>query len=229
MSEFSVRLRASSDKLGAIRRQGAVEWPVAMIHRFEPGASRDTILLLHGTGGDENNLIELGREVAPQANLLSPRGQVPENGMPRFFRRIREGVFDEADLVRRAADLDRFVRDATRQYGLDPARIRAFGFSNGANMAAALLLLHPTLLAGAALLRAVLPLEPAAPPNLDGKPVLILAGRKDPYAPQKRVLDLVTRLRTAGATVDLRWSEGGHAPEPTEIDDLAEWFRGVLA
>jgi len=202
---------------------------LTMIHRFEPGSSRETVLLLHGTGGDENDLVGLGREIAPDANLLSPRGQVLENGMPRFFRRIREGVFDEDDLVRRAADLDRFVRDATLHYLLDPARIRAFGYSNGANMAAALLLLHPTLLSGAALLRAVLPLEPPTPPQLQGKPVLILAGRNDPYAPQKRVKDLATRLEAAGAKVDLRWSEGGHAPEPTEIDDVAQWLRSPMA
>lgn len=202
---------------------------LTMIHRFDPGDSLETVLLLHGTGGDENNLIELGREIAPDANLLSPRGQVLENGMPRFFRRIREGVFDEADLVRRATDLDRFVRDATQRYSLDPSKIRAFGYSNGANMAAALLLLHPTLLAGAALLRAVLPLEPPATPNLEGKPVLALAGRNDPFAPTKRVQDLADRLQTAGARVDLRWSDGGHAPEPAELDDLAEWFRRIPA
>jgi len=201
--------------------------PSSMIHRFEPGTSGDTVLLLHGTGGDENDLIGLGREVAPKANLLSPRGQVLENGMPRFFRRIREGVFDEADLVRRAADLDRFVRDAIRQYEIDPVRLRAFGYSNGANMAAALLLLHPTLLAGAALLRAVLPLEPPALPDLSHKPVLILAGRNDPYAPQARVQDLADRLTSAGAKVDLRWSDGGHAPEPAEMDGLARWFRSA--
>jgi predicted esterase len=202
---------------------------LTLIHRFEPGDSLDTVLLLHGTGGDENNLIGLGREIAPDANLLSPRGQVLENGMPRFFRRIREGVFDEADLVRRASDVDRFVRDATQRYSLDPSKIRAFGYSNGANMAAALLLLHPTLLAGAALLRAVLPLEPPAAPNLEGKPVLLLAGRNDPFAPQKRVQDLADRLQTAGARLDLRWSDGGHAPEPAELDDLAEWFRRIPA
>jgi len=203
--------------------------PSTMIHRFDPGTSGDTLLVLHGTGGDENDLIGLGRELAPDANLLSPRGQVLENGMPRFFRRLREGVFDEADLVRRAADLDRFVRDAVRQYEIDPARLRAFGYSNGANMAAALLLLHPTLLTGAALLRAVLPLEPPEPPDLEGKPVLILAGRNDPYAPEERVQDLADRLKTAGARVDLRWSNGGHAPEPAEMDQLAQWFRKTQA
>ena len=96
-------------------------------------------------------------------------------------------------------------------------------------MAAALLLLHPALLAGAALLRAVLPLEPALPPNLEGKPVLMLAGRNDPFAPKKRVQDLSDRLTKAGARVDLRWSDGGHAPEPAELDDLAEWFRRIPA
>jgi phospholipase/carboxylesterase len=196
-------------------------------YRFEPGTSGGTLLLLHGTGGNEDDLIPLGREIAPRANLLAPRGQVLENGMPRFFRRITEGVFDEADLVLRAEGLDRFVRGAVKQHGADPARVRAFGYSNGANMAAALLLLHGSLLAGAALLRAVLPLEPPALPDLTGRRVLIAAGRQDPYAPIERVQALSDRLQSAGAMVDLRWSAGGHAPEPEEIEALVSWFQDL--
>jgi phospholipase/carboxylesterase len=196
---------------------------LGFVHRFEPGGSGETLLLLHGTGGDESDLIALGRDLAPEANLLSPRGPVLENGMPRFFRRLDIGVFDEADLIRRVGDLGRFVRAAAERYGFESARVRALGYSNGANTAAAMLLLDPSLLAGAALLRAILPLEPPRPPDLSGKPVLIAAGRRDPYAPIERVEALAERLRTAGATVDLRWSDRGHELAPEEIAATAEW------
>lgn len=193
-------------------------------HRFEPGTAGDTLLLLHGTGGDEQDLIPLGRQVAPRSNLLSPRGKELENGMPRFFRRLDIGVFDEANLVLRARELAQFVRAAAERYAFDPARVRAFGYSNGANMAAALLLLDGPLLSGAALLRAVLPLTPPEPPDLTGTPVLIAAGRRDPYAPIERVDALADQLTRAGASVDLRWTEGGHAPESAEIDSIAAWL-----
>ena len=180
--------------------------------------------MLHGTGGDERDLLPLARELAPDAGLLAPRGKVSEQGAARFFRRLAEGVFDEADLVEQAAELARFVGAAAARYGFDPARVAALGYSNGANMAAALLLLHPDLLAGAALLRPVLPLAPPAPPALAGKPVLIAAGRRDPYAPVARVEALAARLRAAGAAVELVWSEVGHALDPAELGHAAEWF-----
>jgi predicted esterase len=198
---------------------------LGFIHRFEPGSSGDTLLVLHGTGGDESDLIPLARRLAPHDNLLSPRGQVLEDGMPRFFRRLDIGVFDEEDLTRRAADLGRFVRAAAGRYGFDPSRVRALGYSNGANTAAALLLLDPDLLSGAALLRAVLPLVPPRPPDLAGKPVLIAAGRRDPYGPVERVEALQARLQEAGADVDLRWSDRGHELAPGEIDQAAAWLE----
>jgi len=200
---------------------------LGFIHRFEPGSSGDTLLVLHGTGGDENDLVPLAQRVAPRDNLLSPRGQVLEQGMPRFFRRLDIGVFDEEDLTRRALDLGRFVRAAADRYGFDPARVRALGYSNGANMAAALLLLDPGLLSGAALLRAVLPLTPPRPLRLSGTSVLIAAGRSDPYAPVERVEALASRLREAGATVDLRWSDRGHELAPEEIDATADWLDAL--
>jgi predicted esterase len=206
--------------------RGAGSDDLGFIHRLEPGSSGETILLLHGTGGDENDLLGLGRSVAPNASLLSPRGQVLENGMPRFFRRLDVGVFDEADLILRAGDLGRFVRAAAKRYSFDPARVRALGYSNGANMAAALLLLDPELLAGGALLRAVLPLTPDRPPDLSGKSVLIAAGRRDPYAAIERVEALADQLRRVGASVDLRWTEGGHELDSDEIDGVAEWLAG---
>src|ERR671920_1283811 len=140
------------------------------VHRFdpakEPGAP--TLLLLHGTGGDENDLLPLGRMLDERAALLSPRGKVLENGMPRFFRRLAMGVFDQEDLVNRTHELAEFVTASASEYGFDPGRVFAVGFSNGANIAASLLLLHPSLLAGAVLLRPMVPFEPDTPPGLSG-------------------------------------------------------------
>ena len=202
---------------------------LGFVHRFEPGSSGETLLLLHGTGGDENDLVALGRSLAPRANLLSPRGPVLEHGMPRFFRRLALGVFDQQDLTLRAGDLARFVGAAAERYDFDPVRVRTLGYSNGANIAAALLLLYGTVLRGAALLRAVLPLEPPRLPDLAGKPVLIAAGRRDPYAPIERVEALASLLTRAGAEVDLRWSESGHELDPAELDAAAQWLARTEA
>jgi predicted esterase len=137
------------------------------IHRFEKGRPEERpLLLLHGTGGDENDLIPLARMIAPTASFLSPRGKVLENGMPRFFRRLAEGVFDEDDVRRRANELADFVTNARSQYGITSPI--ALGYSNGANIAAAALLLRPSELAGAILLRAMLPLAHPKPVKLDG-------------------------------------------------------------
>ena len=143
---------------------------LSYIHRFEPGAdpTLPPVLLLHGTGGDEADLVPLGREVAPGAALLSPRGNVLEGNMPRFFRRFREGLFDEEDVRRRARELADFVAAARHAYGL--AQPLALGYSNGANIAAALLLLHPKALAGAILLRAMAPLAESPKPDLSAFP-----------------------------------------------------------
>ena len=201
---------------------------LGFVHRFERGSGASTLLLLHGTGGDESDLVPLGRELAPAANLLSPRGQVLEQGMPRFFRRLAMGIFDEEDLRRRAAQLADFVTAAAASYGLDARKIFALGYSNGANIAAAVLLLHPAALAGGVLLRPVLPLEPAASPELHGKPVLLAAGRHDPYAPHERVEALAEWLRRGGAEVDLRWQEAGHELTEADLAAARAWLERHL-
>jgi predicted esterase len=198
--------------------------PEPFVHRYLPGTSGGTLLVLHGTGGDENDLLPLARGLAPGANLLAPRGRALEHGMPRFFRRLAVGVFDEADLRLRAAELAAFLAEAAARYGFDARRVHALGYSNGANMAAALLLLHPAALSGGVLLRAVEPLVPETPPRLGGKPVLLAAGRGDPYAPAARVEALARRLESAGAEVELTWSDAGHGLEPAEIALAGEWL-----
>lgn len=200
----------------------------AFVHRLEPGTSATTVLVLHGTGGDENDLLPLARELAPGATLLSPRGKVLENGMPRFFRRLAAGVFDEDDLRARTHELASFVRSTLAAQGLDGERVVAIGYSNGANIAAALMLLEPDLLQAAVLLRPVLPLEPATLPDLSGRAALLLAGRQDPWSAVERVEALASRLEQAGAEVDLRWQPTGHGLLRTELDQARQWLEPLL-
>ena len=200
---------------------------LSFVHRFEPATEpgRAPLLLLHGTGGDENDLVPLGNAVAPGAALLSPRGQVLEHGMPRFFRRLAEGVFDEDDVRRRAGDLARFVAEARDSYGLAPPV--ALGFSNGANIAAALLLLHPGVLAGAALLRAMVPLSDPPSAQLAGTPVLLLSGEHDPIVPAANARRLAAQLRDAGAEVDASILPAGHNLSEADVVRLKAWLQRV--
>jgi len=198
------------------------------VHRFTPGSTGATILLLHGTGGSEDDLLPLGRALAPGAALLSPRGQVLERGMPRFFRRLAEGVFDEDDLRARAGDLAGFVGGAAGEHGFDPSRVVAAGFSNGANIAAAVLLLHPGVLRGAALFAPMVPLTPDPLPDLDGVAVHLSAGRADPIAPPRDAERLATLLTEASAAVDLRWHGGGHELGLPQVRAAADWMAKLL-
>ncbi|MCQ4158608.1 alpha/beta hydrolase [Roseomonas sp. GC11] len=198
-------------------------------YRFEAGRdpAAPPLLLLHGTGGDENDLIPLGREVAPGAALLSPRGRVLEAGMPRFFRRLAEGVFDEADLRAQAAAMAGFIATARARHGL--AAPVALGFSNGANMAAALLLLHPGALAGAALLRAMPPLRQPPPVVLAGTPVLLLSGTADPIVPPQGSTALAATLAAGGAAVTHRAMPGGHGLTRADLAQVRDWLAGLPA
>lgn len=197
---------------------------VGDVHRFVPGSSGITLLVLHGTGGDESDLLPLAQRLAPDANLLSPRGPVLENGMPRFFRRHAIGELDQEDLLRRTGELADFLRASARRYRFDPSRVLAVGYSNGANIATSLLLREPTLLHGAVLLRALLPFEPESLPRLPGTPIYLAAGRADPYVAPAQAEALADLLRRAGADVTLAWSPSGHGLEPTEIDAAAAWI-----
>ena len=205
--------------------------PLSFAHRFVPAEGPDVpaLLLLHGTGGDENDLMPLGRMLDEQAALLSPRGKVLENGMPRFFRRLAMGVFDQEDLVNRTHELAEFVEKAASEYDLDPGRVFAVGFSNGANIAASLLLLHPSLLAGAVLLRAMAPFESEMSPDLSGTPVYLAAGRSDQMVPPENTERLAELLKAADAEVTLDWQPGGHGIGRTEIDAARSWLKDIVA
>jgi predicted esterase len=197
------------------------------IHRFIPAAEHSdrVLLLLHGTGGNEDDMIPLGRDLDPTAAMLSLRGNVLENGMPRFFRRLSEGVFDEADVIRRANELADFIGSAAKRYDFDPNRLTAVGYSNGANVAAAVLLLRPGTITSAILFRAMVPLTPEVQPYLDGTRVLICSGERDPIIPLDNAERLAAMLRTAGADVALRVADASHQLVFDEIADAKKWLR----
>lgn len=198
---------------------------LGFIHKFVPGTASRTLLLLHGTGGNESDLLQLGRALNPSAALLSPRGKVIENGMPRFFRRLAEGVFDEADLIKRTHELADFIEAASTEYKIDRKQLFAVGFSNGANIAGALLLLRPGVISGAALLRPMVPLIPERPPNLQGVPVLIAAGNQDPIVPAENAQRLVELLRSAGANVTVSFENAGHGLTEDTVETTKRWMR----
>ncbi len=193
--------------------------PAEFIHKHVPGSGSPlTLLLLHGTGGDENDLIPIGRAVAPGAAMISPRGKVSENGAARFFRRLAPGIFDEDDIRARATELAEFAR------GYQAANLFALGYSNGANIAAALMLLHPDVLDGAVLLRPMIPLIPDPLPDLTGKPVLILAGEEDSMTTPQNTKNLASLLSRAGAKVEVRWMNAGHDLGPGDFQAAKEFF-----
>jgi predicted esterase len=199
------------------------------IHRFFPAdevESGPTLLLLHGTGGNETDLVDLGRQLAPGAALLSPRGKVMENGAPRYFRRIAEGVFDLEDLRNRTYELADFVGAAVERYRFAAERIVAVGFSNGANIAASILLLRPEVLAGAVLFRPMVPLIPEPLPQLRGRPVLLAAGRRDPIVSPDETERLRRLLGEAGASVTLHCEpKAGHALTPADVAVARGWLQ----
>lgn len=195
-------------------------------HVYEPGETDWTLLLLHGTGGDEHDLVGLGRQLAPGAALLSPRGQVLENGMPRFFRRLAVGQLDIPDLLERTDQLAAFVGGAAAVYHLNLGRIVAVGLSNGANIAASLLLRRPDVVRGAALLRPMLPYEPEQEPDLTATDVLIAAGEGDPYSSADQVRRLTQILEQAGAAVTAAVEPGaGHGLTQNDLTRLGAWVR----
>src|ERR1051325_3000611 len=194
------------------------------IHEFVPGTSERTVLLLHGTGGNERDLIPLGHELDPDASLLSPRGKVLENGMPRFFRRLSEGVFDLEDLRKRTNELADFVVSAAAHYKFDNQRIVALGYSNGANIAASMLLLRSEILSAAILFRAMVPLVPEKKPDLGSKSIFMSSGLYDPIVSKREAEKLFSLFKSAGAKVSLNWQWSGHELAREEIRKANEWL-----
>lgn len=196
------------------------------VHVFRPPASAGVpvLLLLHGTGGNEHDLLALAEALSPGAGVLSPRGKVLERGMPRFFRRLAEGVFDLDDLERRTRELARFVEQAGAHYGFDRRQVVAVGFSNGANIAASVLLLEPSTLAAAVLFRAMVPLVPEPLPTIPGVRVLLSNGRTDPLVSLEQTERLAALLRSAGADVTVAWQPAGHELTAGDIAQAREWL-----
>src|SRR5258708_8551807 len=196
------------------------------IHKYQPGANitSPTLLLLHGTGGDEQSLVELGSHLLPGAALLSPRGKVLENGNPRFFRRLAEGVFDIEDLKLRTHELADFIEAAAIEYQFDLNSVVAVGYSNGANIAASLLLLRPAVLGKAVLFLAMLPLDVEQKPDLTRHQVMIAAGKNDSLLPRASVERLATILKASGAEVTLLWQPTGHQLTQNDVDSAYQWL-----
>jgi len=199
------------------------------VHRWEPESrtGAPALLLLHGTGGDENDLIPLGRMLSPGSALLSPRGNVLEQGAPRFFRRLAEGVFDIPDLHKRTTELADFIVAASSQYGFALSSLYAVGYSNGANIAASILLSRPEVLAGGVLYRAMVPFEPAGPVATAGKRVLISAGEFDPMISRPGSERLAAILKQGGAQVELAWQPASHGLTQPDVGLGQNFFRSL--
>jgi phospholipase/carboxylesterase len=201
----------------------------SFVHRFKPGTQLGArpLLLLHGTGGNEDDLVPLAEMIAPGSPVLSPRGKVLENGKSRFFRRFAEGMFDEEDVRRRAHELAQFVEEAGKNYGITTPL--ALGYSNGANIAAAVLLLRPNLLSGAMLLRAMVPFARSPEVKVAGTPVLILSGVRDPIIPAANASRLASMLKDAGAVVEHRTLPVGHELSHLDVKIARGWLESLQA
>ncbi|WP_156857656.1 alpha/beta hydrolase [Oceanobacillus sp. AG] len=198
-----------------------------MKHVFQKGndPSRPTLLLLHGTGGNEQDLLPLAEIIDKDANVLSVRGNVLENGMPRFFKRLAEGVFDEEDLIFRTQELNEFLDEAAEKYKLDRNNITAVGYSNGANIAASLMFHYQDALKAALLHHPMVPRREIDLPDLTGKRVFIAAGTNDLICPAQESEELHTLLADAGAEVELHWENRGHQLTMTEVQAASAWYK----
>lgn len=198
-----------------------------MKHIFKQGSNhtKPVLLLLHGTGGNEQDLMQLAELIDPEVSVLSVRGNVSENGMPRFFRRLSEGIFDEEDLIFRTKELNEFLDEAAKEHGFDRSNIVALGYSNGANIAASLLFHYEGSLKGASLHHPMVPRRGIELPNLSGVPVFIAAGKNDPICPAAESEELEETLKAAGADTSILWEMNGHTLTGSEIAAASEWFK----
>jgi phospholipase/carboxylesterase len=201
----------------------------SFIHNFVPGKLQSTVLVLHGQGGDENDLLPIARALAPGAAFLSPRGKASERGATRFFARVSQDVFDEAEVRMRTAELADWVSTATAEHGLDAAKVYGFGFSNGASIAASMMLLHPEVLAGGLLLRPRTIIEPSPLPDLKGAPVLVISGEHDDKMPAGAGVQLARLLGRAGAAVEMAMLDAEHGLTPQDFSLGKSWFTKMLS
>lgn len=197
-----------------------------MKHLFKKGSdmNKPVFLMLHGTGGNEQDLLPLAAHIDPEASVLSVRGNVSENGMPRFFKRLSEGVFDMEDLKFRTKELYDFIGEAAKEHGFERNNVVAIGYSNGANIAANLLFTYEDALKGAILHHPMVPDRKADLPNLTGTPVFIAAGTNDPICPAEESTDLEQLLTGAGADVVLHWENYGHQLTMPEVEAAKRWY-----
>jgi len=200
---------------------------MSFVHEFVQGTSPLTLLMLHGTGGDERDLLSLGRAVSPDASLLSPLGKVREGTMPRFFRRVSEGVFDMKDLVFRTNELADWLDEASVEHGINPNHLVAVGYSNGATMVSSLLLLRPETISGGIALRPSVPFVPEVLPDLHGKRVLLVPGDQDPVVPPSQAYEVARILELAGATPTVAQMEAGHGLGQKDADCASRWLVGL--
>ena len=198
-----------------------------MHHIFKQGtnSNKPVLLLLHGTGGDERSLLSLATLIDPEASVLSVKGNISENGMPRFFKRLAEGVFDEEDLVFRTHELNQFLDDAAKQYKFERRNIIAIGYSNGANIAASLMFHLEDALKGAILHHPMVPRRNISIPSLANVPVFIGAGENDPICPREESVELEALLSEAGATVMMHWENFGHQLTQSEVEAAKKWYK----
>jgi predicted esterase len=201
---------------------------MSFIHNFIPGTKPATVLVLHGQGGDENDLLPVARALAPGAAFLSPRGKAVENGAARFFARVSRDEFDETEVRSRSRELAEWIGESVAKYSLDGSKIYALGFSNGASIAASVMLLHPGAIAGGLLLRPRTIIEPAELPDLNGAPVMVIAGEHDDKMPPGAAEHLARLLGRAGATVDLGIADAGHELTPRDFAAGKNWFTALL-
>jgi phospholipase/carboxylesterase len=202
-----------------------------MKHIYKQGtnAKSSVLVLLHGTGGTENDLLPLAEAISPESSVLSIRGNVLENGMPRYFRRLAEGVFDIEDLLFRTKDLNDFLDQAAAEYGFDRHNVVAIGYSNGANIAGSLLFHYEDALKGAILHHPMVPIRGVKLPDLSGVPIFIGAGENDPICVPQETEDLSTLLKDAGANVTVHWERFGHRLTASEVDAAATWYQANVA
>lgn len=202
-----------------------------MKHIFNKGSdeTKPTLLLLHGTGGTEKDLLPIAGQIDDTTSVLSVRGNISENGMPRFFRRLAEGVFDEEDLVFRTKELHEFLDQAANDYGFDRHNVLAIGYSNGANIAASLLFHYQNSLRGAILHHPMVPKRGVGLPDLSDVPVFISAGENDPICSSDETVELKSKLEGAGSDVNVHWEQNGHRLTHTEVEAAADWYKRVFS